>query len=311
MNLLVSVIIPTYNRANLIGETLDSVIMQSYPNWECIVVDDGSTDNTKLVMEAYCKKDKRIQYHHRPKDRQKGGNAARNYGFELSKGDYVKFLDSDDLLHLDNLKIKMELIAQHGSDVVISKHTNRKEDLLVAKSLTPIFYKNHCFDIDFILSRNTIITSDPLIKREAMAEVVFDEDLRRFQDHEFFIRLFRQKLDICYIENLLYFHRLEGSTIGAQVVKGNKEMIDNQIAIHKEMLDYYAKEPSVLLEYRRKARKMYVGFMKTGNIARVLENYHFFRKSFSLSTLEFTFFFMYNLLFRRGYDKIMYRIKKN
>ena len=306
---LVSIIIPTYNRAHLIGETLDSVLAQTYTNWECIVVDDGSTDQTDKVMEAYCKKDKRFQYHHRPKDRQKGGNAARNYGFELSKGEYVKFLDSDDLLHLDNLKIKMELIAQHGSDVVISKHTNLIEDLSVTQVWTPIFYKNHSFDIDFILLRNTIITTDPLIKKEAMAEVVFDETLRRFQDHEFFIRLFRQKLNICYIENLLFYHRLEGSTIGAQVVKGNKEMIDNQIAIHKEMLDYYAKEPSVLLEYRRKARKMYVGFMKTGRIKRVLENYNFFRKSFSMSKLEFTFFFSYNLLLKRGYDKIMYKIK--
>lgn len=95
---LVSIIIPTYNRAHLIGETLDSVLAQTYQNWECIVVDDGSTDGTDEVMAAYMAKDTRFQYHHRPKDRLPGGNAARNYGFEVSKGEYIQWFDSDDLM---------------------------------------------------------------------------------------------------------------------------------------------------------------------------------------------------------------------
>lgn len=95
---LVSIIIPTFNRAHLIGETLDSVLAQTYPNWECIIVDDGSSDNTDEVVGSYVKKDPRFQYHHRPADRPKGANACRNYGFEISKGEYVQWLDSDDLL---------------------------------------------------------------------------------------------------------------------------------------------------------------------------------------------------------------------
>lgn len=80
---LVSIIIPTYNRAHLIGETLDSVMAQTYTNWECIVVDDGSTDNTAELLVVYCNKDNRFQYHHRPKDRPKGANAYRNYGIDV------------------------------------------------------------------------------------------------------------------------------------------------------------------------------------------------------------------------------------
>ena len=68
---LVSIIILTYNRAHLIGETLDSVLAQTYTHWECIVVDDGSTDATDEVLATYVEKDSRFQYHHRPKDRQK------------------------------------------------------------------------------------------------------------------------------------------------------------------------------------------------------------------------------------------------
>jgi len=107
---LVSIIIPTYNRAHLIGETLDSVLAQTYQNWECIVVDDGSTDYTDELLEFYCQKDSRIQYHHRPQDRKKGANACRNYGLELSKGEYVVFLDSDDIFIETTLQERIKFL---------------------------------------------------------------------------------------------------------------------------------------------------------------------------------------------------------
>jgi glycosyltransferase involved in cell wall biosynthesis len=80
---LVSVIIPTYNRAHLIGETLDSVLAQTYTNWECIIVDDGSSDNTDEFVGKYVKKDSRFKYYHRPEEHLPGGNGARNYGFKI------------------------------------------------------------------------------------------------------------------------------------------------------------------------------------------------------------------------------------
>ena len=80
MNATVSIIIPTYNRAHLICETLDSVIAQTYTDWECIVVDDGSNDTTVEIIAEYCKKDNRFQYYQRPQNRLQGGNAARNFG---------------------------------------------------------------------------------------------------------------------------------------------------------------------------------------------------------------------------------------
>lgn len=90
---LVSIIIPTYNRAHLIGETLDSVLAQTYTNWECIIVDDGSSDNTDEVVGAYVKKDNRFKYYHRPDEHLPGGNGARNFGFKMSQGEYVNWLD--------------------------------------------------------------------------------------------------------------------------------------------------------------------------------------------------------------------------
>lgn len=110
---LVSIIIPTYNRASLIGETLDSVLEQTYPNWECIVVDDGSTDNTEEVVEVFKKKDPRFNFLVRPDNRPKGASACRNFGLFNAKGNYIIFLDSDDLLLNFCLKNRVSKIEEN------------------------------------------------------------------------------------------------------------------------------------------------------------------------------------------------------
>ena len=110
---MVSIIIPTYNRAHLIADTLESILEQSYPNWECLIIDDGSTDATKILIQRYCDSDKRIQYHQRPSNKPKGANACRNYGLQKAKGAYIVFFDSDDLMTNNHLELKLKTIQQH------------------------------------------------------------------------------------------------------------------------------------------------------------------------------------------------------
>ena len=91
---LVSVIIPTFNRADIIRETLDSVLAQTYSNFEAIVIDDGSADRTRAVVSAY--RDPRIKYSYK----ENGGlSSARNAGLDLARGEFIAFLDSDDVWH--------------------------------------------------------------------------------------------------------------------------------------------------------------------------------------------------------------------
>src|SRR5690606_37985604 len=129
---LVSIIIPTYNRAHLIGETLDSVLAQTYTNWECIILDDGSTDNTTEVVQGYLDKDPRFQYHHRPADRPKGANACRNYGFEVSKGEYVNWFDDDDVMFNSKIEVQLNVLLNYKIDFTIAKFSNfrNKENLI-------------------------------------------------------------------------------------------------------------------------------------------------------------------------------------
>lgn len=105
MNLpLVSVVIPTYNRAALLCEAVDSVLQQTYRNIEVIVVDDGSTDDTRAVMEKYGDK---VRYSRRPNA---GVNAARNLGFKQARGEYIALLDSDDLWAPYKLDLQVRLL---------------------------------------------------------------------------------------------------------------------------------------------------------------------------------------------------------
>tara|TARA_R100000935_G_scaffold58815_1_gene98192 strand:- start:4434 stop:5294 length:861 start_codon:yes stop_codon:yes gene_type:complete len=94
---MISIIIPTYNRAHSIFNSIESVLNQTDPNWQLLIIDDGSKDNTHEIVDKYLK-DERIQYHY---DVNKGVSAARNRGARLSKGTYLIFLDSDDMLETE------------------------------------------------------------------------------------------------------------------------------------------------------------------------------------------------------------------
>ncbi|MBK7856746.1 MAG: glycosyltransferase family 2 protein [Bacteroidetes bacterium] len=100
-----SFVIPTYNRASLIGKTIQTLLNQSYQNFEVIVVDDGSTDNSEEVVNAF--DPSKVSFHKIPNCER---GAARNYGAKISKGDYINFFDSDDLAYPHHLQTALDLI---------------------------------------------------------------------------------------------------------------------------------------------------------------------------------------------------------
>lgn len=118
-SILISIIIPTFNRANLISDTLNSIINQTYSNLEILVIDDHSTDNTESIVNNLIKNDNRIQYYKRPLSKPKGANACRNYGFSIAKGEYIKWIDSDDTLAQDAIQKQVSAIVVSGTDVCI------------------------------------------------------------------------------------------------------------------------------------------------------------------------------------------------
>ena len=115
----VSIVIPTFNSSKYLKATLDSVLSQTYANWECILVDDGSIDLTETISENYREKDNRFQLYKRPEDLPKGPSSARNYGVTKAKGDYLIFLDADDLLATTCLENRVaQFLKNHNLNFV-------------------------------------------------------------------------------------------------------------------------------------------------------------------------------------------------
>ncbi|PZR19115.1 MAG: hypothetical protein DI538_31435, partial [Azospira oryzae] len=112
---LVSVILPTYNRAGLISRAIKSVLRQSYANWELIIIDDGSSDETARVVEQYLT-DSRIKYLYKANS---GAGDSRNFGLIKAKGDWITFLDSDDEFHEDKIKHQLETALATGSKFIV------------------------------------------------------------------------------------------------------------------------------------------------------------------------------------------------
>ncbi|MFQ6601624.1 glycosyltransferase family 2 protein [Flavobacterium sp. C3NV] len=111
MQPLVSIIIPTYNRASLLKDTIDSVMSQTYDNWECIIVDDSSTDSTKELVNEFVINDSRFLFTTKPDGIVKGASSSRNLGLQLSKGEYIQFLDSDDILAPNKIEKQIAVLS--------------------------------------------------------------------------------------------------------------------------------------------------------------------------------------------------------
>lgn len=214
-NPFVSIIIPVFNREYLISNMLNSLIEQSYDNWECIIVDDGSVDNTKDVVFSYAEKDSRFQYHNRPKNRNAGGNAARNYGFELSRGELINWVDSDDKLHQDFINEKVNAFIKNPErDAVLSKTVIINDSKGIKKYEERTKVTENLLE-DFISLKVSWYIPDLIWKRSFLEqqERLFDEELLKGQDRDFHIRMLIENPKITFIDKYLYFYIKHDNTI--------------------------------------------------------------------------------------------------
>ncbi len=190
MQPVVSIVIPSFNRGHLLGATLDSIIAQSFQKWECIIVDDGSTDYTSELMEFYLAKDARIRFYSRPSNRKKGANACRNYGFEISNGKYIQWFDSDDLMVEEFLQEKIEVITNSEADYVVSKAVNFKdpdpENILHLNEQYYTFSKIPITHYNYVVQKVNWLTYDFLAKRELCEKLSFNENLNSAQERNYF-----------------------------------------------------------------------------------------------------------------------------
>lgn len=185
---LVSIIIPVFNREKLIGETLASIQNQSYTNWECVIVDDGSTDSTENIVKSFIEKDKRFRYYNRPSDYVKGANSCRNYGFEMSSGEFVNWFDSDDVMLPDCIEERIKAFKPNLDFVIASGYYwNPIDD---TKSILKVEPTDDLY-VEFAQWRIKIITNSVLFRRTFVSnKPLFNPQMKRGQEAEYFTRLF-------------------------------------------------------------------------------------------------------------------------
>lgn len=183
MNNLVSIITPFFNRENLVIETINSIKSQTYANWELIIIDDGSDDNSFNIIQKFVNLEKRIKIFKRNR-LPKGPSTCRNIGLENSSGDYVIFLDSDDLMHEKCLEQRLNIINQNESnDFVVfnSKlfsNRNNLDDLNILWNI-----ENQDEDLKRFLRFDGVwAINGPIYKRNFIIEHRFDEEIPFYED---------------------------------------------------------------------------------------------------------------------------------
>ena len=223
-NPLISILIPTYNNAKYIKQAIESVYAQNYDNMEIIVVDDGSTDNTKEIVEQY----KDIKYFY---TEHKGIPFVRNLALEKSKGEYIAFLDSDDYWLSEKLNIQIQYFKEHPDcEIVFTKYKNFFEEEKIKidkraireKELEAVEYK---------------ILPTALIKKTLFEKYgVFDENFQTGEDTELIYRMGKRGVSFdCCIDKVLYMRRLHGNNITLTVRPKYSKYIMN--ILRKEVLN--------------------------------------------------------------------------
>jgi len=191
---LISVIIPCHNYGRYVGEALDSVRNQTYPHWEVIVIDDGSSDDTRKIVAQYCQSDSRISYHYQDKQ---GVSAARNAGFAIAVGDYIQLLDADDLLAERKFEVQLELFENYplaalvyGDAYAFTHHPelDTREFTKFTLHNPPISGGGSSMAMHMVYD-NIFLISSPLFKKRLVEKLRgFNSLITAFEDWEFWYR---------------------------------------------------------------------------------------------------------------------------
>lgn len=204
---LVSIVIPAFNAAAWVRETLDSALAQTHPRCEIIVVDDGSTDDTATIVQSEYGARVRLA-----RQQNRGLSAARNAGLEAARGSYVQFLDADDLLFPSKIERQLEVLEQRPYYTAVYSDLEYVEDgLRRAAGLRQWFASGHI--LRPLLRRNFIVAHAPLLRTDAVRSVGgFDTSLSACEDYDLWLRLSAAGHSFyCLDEVLLLYRRVPGS----------------------------------------------------------------------------------------------------
>ena len=226
-NHLISVIVPVYNVEKYLSACIDSILNQTYKNIEIILVNDGSTDNSSSICDYYASKFNHIRVIHQ----ENGGlSAARNSGIDVATGDYIAFVDSDDLLHTDFFETLHSLVLKNKADIASVEfkcfHDNSNPDLSEACSGETITLSSD-EAIEKILYQNILDNSawNKLYARHLFSKLRFPKG-KLYEDMALFYKIFEQTKRVVHKRVPLYYYRLREESITGNFSLRRSDVLD-------------------------------------------------------------------------------------
>lgn len=217
----ISIIIPVYNTEKYISECLDSIIMQSFSDWECILVNDGSTDNSRTICEKYAIKDKRFKVF----NKENGGvSTARNAGLEKSTGEWITFVDSDDIIAPTFIEGLYAPIAQGEQiDFVHGGCTNYKEGRPTSINQEYEYFIGENKEILFNQARGLTVSklfkSDIIRSWQGNQPLIFDIEMKIAEDMAFTLDYIINIHKFAFVPEKGYFYRLDNMSSATKSLK--------------------------------------------------------------------------------------------
>ncbi len=230
MNALVSIIVPCFNQANFLKESLQSVLDQTYENWECIIVNDGSPDNTEEVANKWCEKDSRFQYIIKTNG---GLSSARNAGIKIAKGEFILPLDADDILVETYISRLLPELISDSSLAIVSCHSKFFE-----KNISNIVYEFKPVGSSYrnLLFENNLIATSIFRKKDWTEVGGYDEKMKNgFEDWEFWIAITKTGRKYKIVEEFLFYYRKSKNSMLINTLENHRiSNLEYVIEKHKE-----------------------------------------------------------------------------
>lgn len=205
MNGLISIVLPVYNGDRFLRESIDSVISQTYTNWELLILDDCSTDQTPVIAQEYQERDSRIHYHRNEKNLKLPGNLNR--GFSLAKGDLLTWTSDDNRFRPNALALMADTLRQRNVDLVYASYqVIDEEDRPIRVQKAEADARSH------ILGGNSVGACFLYTRRVYETVGDYDTDLFLVEDQDYWQRIL-MKFPACHIEEILYDYRWHDSSL--------------------------------------------------------------------------------------------------
>lgn len=228
----ISIIVPVYNVEEYLEDCLDSIAAQTFINFECICIDDGSTDNSGSILDEYAKKDNRFIILHQ---KNAGVSAARNAGLEAAQGEWIVFVDSDDYIDKKTYETAFQTAIEDNADIVFfGINCETRNGIIKIKS--PYNQKLVCKKQEFInefsyLRRmeNAIYFHSPcnkFYKRKSLSNVRFYTRMKGGEDYVFNLHIFNKSNKVVFIPDVLYTYRYNRQSATKTSIAGKQTAID-------------------------------------------------------------------------------------